>query len=152
MSAFDPTQFLDATIDEVLVKLPPLPVGDYNAVIADITAGTWQKKDDSSKSGSKFDVKFTIDVPVEVQTSLGYPSTITMSDTIMLDVTPSGTLDLAAGKNGSLRRYREATGMNVPGVSFAVRHMIGQVVMVKIKHDIWDGEPISRIGGVAKVG
>ena len=68
----------------------------------------------------------------------------------MLDITPNGALDNAPGRNGGLRRYREACDLNKPGDSFSARQMTGKVVKVKITHELYLDEPVERISGVTK--
>jgi hypothetical protein len=151
-SVFDPSAFLDATLTEPTKKRPPLPVGDYTAMIGEIKARTWTSKKDLSKSGVALDVPLVIDVPAEVQSSLGLTQpTITLTDSIMLDVTEGGTIDNAPGRNRRLRLYREAADMNKPGDSFSFRAMQGKAIRVKLSHDLWEGEPVEKIDGVARL-
>ena len=151
MSQFDPDSFLDATLSEPTVKRPPLPVGDYVGQIGEIKGREWKGVSDPSKSGYAWDVPIVIQVPPEVQSALGLElATLTLRDSIMIDTTPQGTIDNSLGKNGQLRRYREATDMNKPGDSFSARKMQGAIVTVKIKHDLYQGEPVERIAGVTK--
>ncbi len=151
MSQFDPASFLDATITEPTVKRPPLPVGDYTAVIGEVTARAWQGKADPSKSGIAWDVPLTLEVPAEIQADLGMTqATITLKDSIMIDLTAGGTIDNGIGKNGGLRRYREACDLNKPGDSFSARAMTGRVVKVKITHEIYQDAPVERVAGVTR--
>lgn len=157
-STFDPSMFLDMEMDAPLEKRPPLPIGDYTAVIGEVTASTWQGKKDPSKSGIKWDFPVTIDVPLEVQNSLGIQMpTLQLKDGIMLETTPQGTIDMGLGKNRQLRNYREAVDLNKPGDRFSARSLVGKVVKVKLIHEPYTpaagGETIivERIGGVAKV-
>lgn len=150
MSAFSPEAFLDATITEPTVKRPPLPVEfDYTAVIGQITSREWTGKADPTKSGIALDIPLTLEIPAEVQASLGLSmSTIQMKDSIMLDLTPNGMIDNSPGKNRRLRVYREALDMNKPGDVFSPRKMEGQAVKVKIVHKMWEGEIVENVGGV----
>jgi hypothetical protein len=151
MSLFDPQAYLDSQISEPTVKRPPLPAGDYTAIIADVKSRTWQGKTDPTKSGIAFDIPLTVDIPADIQQQLGITATtLNFTDSIMLDLTESGTIDNGVGKNRRLRTYREATNMNKAGDVFSPRKMIGQVVTVKIKHDLWEGEIVEKIAGVAK--
>lgn len=148
-SSFDPATFLDATLTEPTEKRPPLPVGDYTAVIGAVTARTWQGKQDATKSGIAWDIPLTIDVPAEIQVQLKMDtSTLTLKDSVMLDLTENGTIDNAPGKNRRLRAYREATDMNKPGDVFSARKMEGRVITVKISHDMWEGQPVEKVSGV----
>lgn len=151
-TAFDPQSFLDAQITEVSIKRPPLPVGDYTGIIGELTSRTWQGKTDPTKSGIAFDVKLVIDIPAEVQSEMGVAMpNLTLKDSIMLDLTENGTIDMAVGKNGGLRRYREALDMNKPGQVFSPQKMVGQPLVVRVKHDLWEDNILEKVGGVAKL-
>lgn len=148
-SAFNPDTFLDATLTDPTEKRPPLPVGDYTAILGAVTARQWQGKADPTKSGIAWDIPVTIDVPAEIQAELKMDqSTLNLKDSIMIDLTANGTIDNGPGKNRRLRAYREATDMNKPGDVFSARKMEGKVVKVKITHDLWEGQPIEKISGV----
>jgi hypothetical protein len=99
-----------------------------------------------------------VDVPLEIDLSaypdlaakVGVPK-VTLNDSIMLDTTESGGIDNSPGKNGKLRRYREALGMNTPGQPFSFRAMQGRTIKVKIKHRTYEGELYDEVDSVAKV-
>lgn len=154
MSNFDPNAFLDATTTEANTKRPPLPAGmDFVGTIGEPKSRQWQGKADPTKSG------FAIDLPIEVdltqypdiQKAIGADK-VTLTDSLMLDTTPSGGIDNSPGKNGKLRRYREALGMNTPGEAFSFRMMQGRLIRVKIKHDVYEGETYDKVDSVAKAG
>lgn len=149
---FNPQDYLDVSINEPSVKRPPLPPGDYTGQIGEVTARPWTGKKDPTKSGIAWDIPLAITIPPEVQASLGLDqSVINLKDSIMLDLTADGMIDNGPGKNRGMRAYREALNMNNPGDSFSARKMTGQVVRVKIGHDMWNGEPIERVEGVARL-
>lgn len=148
---FDPMTFLDAETDEASVKRPPIPVGDYPGVVKELKPTPWQSKD-LSKSGMKFEVMLTVDVPQSYRDEHGLDlTTISLRDSIMLDMTENGAIDYSVGKNAGLRRYREAVGMNKPGESFSPRKMEGRPVLVKVEHEIYNNEPVERVKGVAAI-
>lgn len=150
MSIFDPNALLDATLDTPTEKRPPLPVGDYLAIIGEVTAAQWTSKD-STKSGVKWNVPLKIQIPAETKEALGLAvDEITLTDGIMLDLTPNGALDNSLGKNSRLRMYREALDMNKPGDVFGARKMTGQLILVNIKHEDYMGQIMERPGKVAR--
>ena len=152
MSQFDPQVFLDATISEPSVKRPPLPaMSDFIGIIGEVKARAWQGKKDPTQSGIAMDVPVEIDLSAypEVMKTLGIPK-VTLNDSIMLDLTEGGTIDNAPGKNGKLRRYREALNMNKPGDTFSFRAMQGRPVLVKIKHRTYEGDIYDEVDSVAK--
>lgn len=156
MSQFDPQTFLDATIDAPLEARGRLPVENpetadklYVGVIGEITARPWQGKVDPSKSGIAWDVPITLQVPGSLQDSVG-KAELVIKDSIMLDLTPNGTIDTAKGRNNGLRFYREATDLNKAGDSFSARKMQGKVIKVKIAHETYNGMIMERINGVLR--
>lgn len=148
MSNFDPQSFLDATMSEPLTKRPPINPGSYSATIGEPKSRNWQSRD-GSKSGVALDVPLEIVLDGAEATRVGQPSVI-VSDSVMLDLTESGTIDIGPGKNRKLRNYREATNLNNPGDTFSPRMLQGRTVKVAVKHDVVDGEVYERIGAVAK--
>lgn len=157
-SSFDPAEFLDATTQEALVRRPPLPVGDYLGITGDITSETWSsnKPDAKVKSGVKFNIPVKIDLTQypEQRTLLGGIEVITMTAGVMIDstvVNGKATIDWGVGKNGGLRRWRDATQCNNPGETFSPRQMSGRQVLVKVKHRVWQGETYDEIDSVAKI-
>lgn len=153
MANFDPMQFVDMEITAPLERRPPLPVQDYVAIIGEVTCVPWQSKTDTSKSGLRYVVPLSLQVPPDVKQSLNLSTdTVKLTDSIMLDLTEQGTIDLAPGRNNGLRKYREALGMNKPGEPFSARRMQGQPILVKLEHEMYQGEVQERVGGVAKAG
>ena len=151
---FDPAAYLNVEITEPTVKRPPLPIGDYMAVIGAVKAEAWSGKPGGpgeGKSGIRWVVPLTIEVPPGIQADLKLTqSTIVLSDSIMLDLTEGGLIDNSAGKNGKMRRYREALDMNKPGDSFGPKRMEGRPVRVKLTHELYQGDTQERIDAVAR--
>lgn len=149
MSSFDPNAFLDATITEPTVKRNPLPAGqDFVGTVGAVKMRTWQGKADPTKSGIVADVPIVIDLSA-------YPdqkstAKVTLTDGVMLDLTDGGMIDNGPGKNGKLRRYREALDMNKPGDAFSFRAMEGRLIKVKISHRTYEGDIFDQVDSVAK--
>lgn len=150
MSNFDPQSFLTATVTEALVKRPPLPADEYVAVVGQPTIRAAQGRKDPSKTYVFLDLPLTVEVPSELQGDAGYPATIRMQDSLILDYTEEGGLDLRQGKNTRLRLYREALDMNKPGQPFSIASMEGRPLKVRVTHEVYEGEPRERIGGVVR--
>ena len=152
MSQFDPATFLDATTTEASTRRNPIPAGlDLAGVLGEVKARTWQGTKDPSKSGVVMDVPVEIDLNAypDVMKQVGVPK-VTITDGIMLDLTEAGTIDFSPGKNGKLRRYREALGMNKAGEVFSFRMMQGRQIKVKISHRTYEGDVFDQIDSVAK--
>ena len=153
-SAFDPSVFLDAQVNEVNEKRPPLPVdnpddenGLYMAVIGEIKAdsGIVGKGDNAGKPWVSMIIPLRIQVPAVIQ-ALGIPAELTLTDRAFLDLTPQGGLDNSKGKNRRQKDYRDATGTNVAGVAFAWRQLQGKVIKVKISHELYQDQIQERPG------
>jgi len=149
-SIFDPTAFLDATITEPSTKRLPLPAGrDFVAIVGEVKARTWQGKADPTKSGVVMDVPLEVDLSAYPDVQIG-ATKVTLTDGIMLDLTEAGMIDNSPGKNGKLRRYREALNMNKPGDAFSFRAMQGRTIKVKISHRTYEGDIFDQVDSVAK--
>lgn len=153
-SAFDPSVFLDAQVNEVNEKRPPLPIenpddenGFYLAVIGEIKAdsGIVGKGDNAGKPWVSMVIPLRIQVPAVIQ-ALGLPPELTLTDRAFLDLTPQGGLDNSKGKNRRQKDYRDATGTNVAGVPFAWRQLQGKVIKVKVNHELYQDQIQERPG------
>ena len=149
VSSFDPSLFLDATLDTPTERRNPLPVDEYVAVIGEISSRTWASKD-GSKSGIALDVPLLIETPAALQSDLNLPANLTVRDSIMLDLTPAGGIDNSQGKNSRLRLYREACDMNKPGDVFAPRKMQGTAVKVRIRHEPYQDMIQEKVAAVSR--
>jgi hypothetical protein len=148
MSNFDPNKFLDATITEVQTRRPNLPPGiDLIGTIGEVKITPWQGKMDPSKAGIRADVPITLDTSMVKD----QPPQVTITYGIMLDLNDAGLIDLSPGRNGKLRGFREALGMNAPGSAFNWRQVQGRQVRAKISHRSYENEIYDDISAVAKV-
>jgi hypothetical protein len=159
MSAFDPTAFLDAQVTEVNERRPPLPVenpastdGLYTAVIGEpkTETGLMEKGDRAGQPWLSVVLPLVIDIPQQLQEGLKLQPTFTMVDRIFIDLTPQGSIDNAPGKNRRQRLYREALDMNKPGDVWSWRKAQGNVVKLKLTHEMYEGIPQERISSVLK--
>lgn len=161
-SPFDPQQFLDAQQTEVNVKRPPLPVenpaspdGLYTGIIGEIKmeSGTIGRGDRIGRPWLAAVVPIEIEVPQQVQDGLGLKldkGTLQLREYVMLDLTDQNTIDNSVGRNRRQREYREALDMNKAGEVFSWRKATGQVLKVKITHEMYNGEPVDKIGQVLR--
>lgn len=151
-SNFNPEQFLGAALTAPLVKRPPADAGrPYSATVQMPKIRSWSSdKNGEHKEGFAADVGLEIQLPPEVATRVGQPK-ITLNDSLFLDTTASGGLDMAPGRNRGLRRYYDATGLNKPGTT--MNHLAGQLVKVVLKHEVakdGSGDIYERIDGITK--
>lgn len=155
MSAFDPESFLHAQVTEVNEKRPPLPEenpaetsGTYLAVIGDVTSKSGDK---DGKPWVSMIVPLKIDVPQQLQDSLKLPPQLTLTDRAFIDLTADGKgIDNSPGKNRAQKAYREALDLNKPGDVFSWSKLSGQVIRVKIKHELYNDTIQERIAAVMK--
>lgn len=137
---FDPNQFLDQQFVEANDTVAtPVPEGEFLAVVSEVKARSWQKKDDPSVGGLALDIQWDID-DQNVKAALGRDK-VTTKQGVMLDLTDAGGLDMGKGKNIGLGRLREAVGLNTPGQPFAFSMLVGRMAKVQVKHRV-DGDRI----------
>lgn len=148
--SFDPQAFLDSSVTEANdTKIIPVPQGEYIGVIEKIVPRPWTSKDGTS-SGIAIDIQWIIE-DAEVKRFLGRDS-VTCKQGIMLDMLPSGALDMSKGKNIGLGRLREAVGLNVPGQPFSFQQLPGLMAKVTVKHRLVDEDTFAEVKAVAKAG
>ena len=150
---FDPSIYLDATTTEAATRRPPLPAGsDFVGLITDVTVRKWHsnKPDAKRTDGIAYDFKIEVNLAAYPDIAIGVDK-VTLTYGVMPDTKEDGkTLDWSPGRNGALRRVREALGMNNPGEVFSIRQMVGRQIRVKIKHRPYQGEVYDEVDSVAK--
>ncbi len=159
---FDPNQYLDTSITESNERRPPLPVdnpdsadGLYTALIGEIEPKSGRKagKDGVERDWLQMAVPLEIDVPQSLQDALKLPKSLKLTDRVFIDLTDSGLIDNAPGRNRGQKAYRDATGQNVPGQPFAWRSLTGRQVKIKIGHEEYpegSGVMQERIAAISK--
>jgi hypothetical protein len=150
MSTFDPSAFLNATITEANSTVTtPCPEGEFFAIIdGEPKINQWQSRD-GSKSGLRLDLTWSTDDDAACSVTGRKPTKIRQG--IMLDLTENGGLDMGRGKNVSLGRLREATGLNVPGQPFSFSMLQGKAAKVSVGHRIVEDRIYDEVKGVAKL-
>lgn len=147
-SVFDPQAFLDAQQTEVNERRQPLPVenpaaedGLYTALIGEVkmASGTYEKGDNVGDPWLQAVVPLQIEVPPQLQDSLKLGKVVTLIDRPFIALTKQKTIDNSPGKNGRQKQYREALDLNKPGDVWSWRKAVGQVVKVKIAHEMYEG-------------
>lgn len=156
VSQFDPSIFLDAQVTDVNEKRALIPVdnpdtsdGCYMAVIGEIKtdAGTISKGERAGQPWCSMVIPLKLQMGPALQ-ALGLPPEFQLTDRAFLDLTPQGSLDNGKGKNNAQRKYREATGTNVPGQPFAWRMLTGRAVKVKVVHELYEGNIVEKVGQI----
>lgn len=150
-SNFNPEQFLGAALSAPLTKRPPADAGrPYDALIKEVPKIRPWTSEAKGTSGFAADIALDITLAPDVGTKVGQ-SNITLTDSVFLDTTPAGGLDMAPGRNRGLRRYYDATGLNKPGTT--MNHLAGQRVKVVLKHQVaadGSGDIYERVDAITK--
>lgn len=143
MSTFNPDTFLNTEVTEAnSTSYVPVPEGEFVASIKEI-------KPRQAKDKAILDITWAIDdEKVAAETGMANP---TVRQSLFLDVTESGGLDFAKGKNIGLGKLREALGQNAPGRPWAPGMLLGGVARVNVKHRLYEDQIFTDVKGVARV-
>ena len=90
----------------------------------------------------------------ELQQKLGVEKLPLVRQSIFLDVTESGGLDMGPFKNGDLNRLREAIGLNADGQRWSFQDFIGKPAKIKVVHKANDKDlqnPYVNVSSVTKL-
>jgi len=140
---FDPDQFMNQETDgEMSTDFIPVPEGEFQALISAVNV-----RSNSTDKGEFviLDINWTIDDhQVSETTGMENPS---VRQSIFLDVTESGGLDLSRGKNIQLGRLRAAVGQNGPG-AWSPSQLEGNVAMVRVAHRMYEDRIFADVKGV----
>ena len=127
-SVFDPDAFLNTEVDGALATtIPPIPEDDFRATVDSVVARSFETK----KGETRHVLEITweiLDESVKEVTKLDKP---TARQTVWLDITPQGSIDMSEGRNVGLGRVREAVGQNGSG-PWSPAMLVGSVALVHI--------------------
>lgn len=148
-SMFNPEAFMNSTISDAnSSQYNVTPEGEFKGVISKIEVKTV-----GADNKPVINVTWKIDDEgVRNETGLSEPIA---RQTIWLDVTEQGGLDMGKGKNVGLGKLREALGQNQPGKPWMPGMLEGGVALVKIKHSIDKRDNVTiqaNVNGVTKLG
>lgn len=126
-----------------------IPEGEYVGIINKIDAKSVTSKKDG-KEYNFFEVTYIVDdEKVREITGMDEPRA---RQSMILDFTDAGTLDLGKGKNVPLGRLRDACNQNDPSKSWNFQMLVGQAVKVNVKHRITDdGATYAEVKQVARL-
>lgn len=146
---FDADSFLNASIQgSNSTKVTPVPIGEYHGVIEKVVPRQWQSKD-GSQTGVALDVFWLIE-DADVKAFLGR-DTVSCKQGIMLDISSTGGLDMAPGKNVGLGRLREAVGQNDASKPFSFQNLPGMSAKVGVEHRVNGEDVFAEVKKVAKL-
>lgn len=132
-SNFNPDTFIDLEVTGALdTRLEPVPVGEWPATIKEVQKPRQATSPKDGKTYTFMEIMWEITDPqVEAHCQRTRP---TVRQSISLDVSPQGGLDMGKGKNVGLGQLREALGLNDPSQSFAIRMLSGRGAKIKVGH------------------
>lgn len=149
---FDPNQFLSETIvGSNDTRYIPVPQGEYPAIIKSVAARQMPSKADPSKQVTVTDIVYEIDdSTVREVTGLDNP---TVRQSVFLDLTPQGKLDMSKGKNIGLGKLRDALGLNDPSKPFSFADLPGRAAIIAVEHTPGknEGEVYANVSKVGKL-
>lgn len=67
---------------------------------------------------------------------------------LFLDLTPSGGLDMGQGKNVQLGKLRTALNVNDPSKPFRFDDLLGKPARIKVEHRIYEGDTFADVKAV----
>lgn len=143
---FDEDAFMSSTSEgEMSTEFTPVPVGEWQAVVKKI--GT-RSGEGEKGSWAMLDVTWAIDnAEVTEVTGMENPS---VRQSIFLDISESGGLDLGKGKNIGLGRLREALGQNT-GAAWSPSMLEGCVATVMVDHRLFEGRTFADVKNVSAI-
>lgn len=94
----------------------------------------------TDKGQTILDVVWQLDDPEQAQ-RLGLQRMPSKRQSIFLDITPGGGLDMSEFKNGDLNRLRDVFGLNQPGVNWKFSDFVGRTATVKLKNSTNKDDP-----------
>lgn len=155
-SGFDPNTFLGATLTDANTRRPPIPAGlSFPGTLGTPTTRTAEGKKEATMGMTFVFVEIQVEVDVTSNPQvreLIKQDTAPLRYSFRLDVTPSGGIDMAPGKNTGLRILRDAVGMNTPGQPFNLLMVAGRQVLCRIGNRPYQGEVYDEVDSIAKLG
>lgn len=142
-------EFMQQTSEEALDTIViPCPPGEWNAQISKLEAKEFEYKsgDRIGEKGLRLALSWSI-MDDEPKQHCGR-DIVTVNQSILLDLTPEGGLDMGKGKNIQLGRLREAVGQNVAGQPWGPVMLDGQVAKLVIEAGVYNDNPTAEVRGV----
>lgn len=132
-SNFDPDVFLSIQVDKALdTRVTPVPEGVYPGVIDEVKPKIITGKETGIEY-LLFEIFWLIDDP-KVKEATGRDR-VRSRQSVFIDRTPQGSLDISKGKNVQLGKLREAVHQNVSGQPWAPSMLIGAAARISVKHE-----------------
>jgi hypothetical protein len=149
-------EFLGLQVNEAnATKVVLIPEGEYTGLVAADGIGLadfkYKRGDREGQTGYRMTVRWELDDPDKaLENAIGRKPVIVQS--LMLDLTSEGGLDMSEGKNVQLGRLREAVGQNEDGKPWQPAMLIGQPARLLVKHRLDDkGEEQQEVTKVTRI-
>ncbi len=128
MSEFDVEAFLHTTTSDAGdTEYPLIPALEYQATIKDVAVR-------QAKQYTILDIMYAIHDDGSLK-EITHMDENVVRQSLFLDLTPTGGLDMTPGKNVKLNRVREAVGQNVPGQTWSIASLKGAgPVVIAVEH------------------
>lgn len=141
MTDFNAEDLLNTQVSgEMSTKYTPVPEGEWRATIKEIKGRA------TNKGQSIMDILWEVTDP-QVEAVTGMTNSI-VRQSIFLDISPSGGLDVSKGKNIGLGKLRAAVGQNGPG-PWSPGMLSGSVAIIRVEHRHVDEDVYADVKGVA---
>ncbi len=139
---FDSDDFMSTTVEgESSTVFTPVPEGEYQALA--------EKVESRNANGYVIlDVTWSIDDD-SVVTATGRDKN-TARQSIFLDMTDAGGIDMGQGKNIQLGKLREAIGQNGPG-AWSPSMILGNVAKIRVAHRLYEGTTYADVKGTSAI-
>jgi hypothetical protein len=145
---FDTDSLLNSTFSDAnATTYEPCPEGEYPAAVDTFKPRTFKNRD--GEESVVLDIFWLPQLSAEQEQALGRKPKV--KQTLFLDTTPSGGLDMGKGKNIGLGRLREALGQNQPGKPWNFGMLMGGTAVVKVQHRMYEGNIFDEIKEVRPI-
>lgn len=151
-SAFDPAAFASGSFEgKGDTRRLQIEAKEYAALIV----GPFQEDKKTrirttDKGKVILDIVWQPDDPAQAQ-QLGLEKLPTVRQSVFLDLTPGGGLDMGPFKNGDLNRLREVLGLNADGVKWSFADFVGKTALIKVEYRPNEADPQNPYSNVTKV-
>ena len=147
MSAFDAEQFLNQEYDSSTdTHVTPVPPGEYQGQVTKVNA-----REIMTKDGERIVMDITWEILDDEVKKVMEMKKVTARQSVFLDLTDEGAIDMSKGKNRQLGLVREAVGQNATGKPWNPGMLNGQVAQVTITNDPDKDDPENIYTNVKRV-
>lgn len=145
---FNPDDFLQTSVEgEMSTSIPSVDAGEYQAEI--FKTPKPEVKEINGEDRVLWNLSWLVmDDAVKTKTGLEKP---TVRQTLWLDVTDAGGLDLGEGKNVGLGKLRDALGQNKKGKAWNPSMLMGARATIKVTHAPNEKDPDNPYANVTAV-